>query len=69
VLKSTVPVKVEIRFLGTEQADIAEHLPSVERVDGKTVQFVAKDIIEAYRILELLICAVLKLYPYSFYST
>jgi len=64
-LKPPSPVEVEVRFLGTEQADVAELLPIVERVDGKTIRYVAKDIIEAYRIFELLVHAAPRLYPYE----
>jgi len=68
ILRPPSPVEMEIRFLGTEQADVAELLPSAERVDGKTVRYVAKDIVEAYKVLELLIHAAPKLYPYSYSS-
>ena len=64
-LKAAYPVEVKIRFLGTEMADIAELLPIIERIDGKTVKYTAKDIVEAYKILELLVAAAPKLYPYS----
>ncbi|MEM1550479.1 MAG: M55 family metallopeptidase [Desulfurococcaceae archaeon] len=64
-LKTQYPVEVKIRFLGTEMADIAELLPIVKRIDGKTVKYVAKDIIEAYKIFELLVTAAPRLYPYS----
>jgi len=65
VLTPPSPVEVEVRFLGTEQADIAELLPTAKRVDGKTIRYVAKDIIEAYRVFELLIHAAPGLYPYE----
>jgi len=61
-------VDMEIRFLGTEQADVVEHLPSAERANGKTVRYVARDIIEAYKVLKLLTHAAPKLYPYSYSS-
>ncbi|MGC8983313.1 MAG: M55 family metallopeptidase [Desulfurococcaceae archaeon] len=64
-LKAAYPAEVKIRFLGTEMADIAELLPIIERIDGKTVKYMAKDIVEAYKILELLVAAAPKLYPYS----
>ena len=57
ILKTSYPVEVKIRFLGTEMADTAELLPIVKRIDGKTIVYKANDIIEAYKILELLILA------------
>jgi D-amino peptidase len=57
ILKASYPVEVKIRFLGTEMADTAELLPIVKRIDGKTIVYKANDIIEAYKILELLILA------------
>lgn len=56
-LKTSYPVKVKIRFLGSEMADAAELLPMVKRIDGKTVEYETKDIIEAYKIFELLVLA------------
>jgi D-amino peptidase len=55
ILKASYLVEVKIRFLGTEMADTAELLPIVKRIDGKTIVYKANDIIEAYKILELLI--------------
>ncbi len=59
------PVEFTLRFLGSEMADVAELLPFVERLDGKTVQYTAKNIIEGYKIFELLLLAAPSLYPYS----
>ncbi|NAY89848.1 MAG: peptide transporter [Desulfurococcales archaeon] len=64
-LKLNTPLEFEVRFLGTEMADTAELLPIVERIDGKTIKYHANDIVEAYKIFELLIAAAPKLYPYS----
>lgn len=64
-LKSGEPIEFKVRFLGTEMADIAELLPFVERLDGKTIQYTAKNIIEGYKIFELLAIAAPHLYPYS----
>ncbi|ADV65589.1 M55 family metallopeptidase [Desulfurococcus mucosus] len=68
-LRARYPVEVKVRFLGTEMADVAELLPLIERIDGKTVKYVARDIVEAYRIFELLLAAAPKLYPYSVIPT
>ncbi|ASJ09555.1 peptide transporter [Thermococcus siculi] len=51
------PVHVRIRFLSSSFADTAELLPFVERIDGKTVEFNAETVEDAYRIFELLILA------------
>ncbi|WP_461863924.1 M55 family metallopeptidase, partial [Thermococcus sp.] len=59
------PVEFTLRFLGSEMADVAELLPFVERLNGKTVRYKAKNIIEGYKIFELLLLAAPRLYPYS----
>ncbi len=51
------PVHVTLRFLNSAFADAAELLPSVKRVDGKTVEFEAETVEDAYRIFELLTLA------------
>ncbi len=51
------PVKIGITFSASHFADTAELLPSVRRVDGLNVEYTAKDIIEAYKIFELLVLA------------
>jgi len=56
-LKTKEPVKVKLRFLGSEMADTAELLPAVKRIDGKTVEFEAKNMEEAYKLFELLVFA------------
>ncbi len=53
-LTTSEPVNVRLRFLGSEMADAAELLPQIKRIDGKTVEFKAGDIEEAYKIFELL---------------
>lgn len=69
VLRANSPVEVEVRFLGTEMADVAELLPIVSRVDGKTIKYTARDIVEAYKVFELLVAAAPRLYPYSVLSS
>ncbi|MBO8174452.1 MAG: M55 family metallopeptidase [Thermococcus sp.] len=56
-LKTEEPVKVKLRFLGSEMADTAELLPTVKRIDGKTVEFEAKNVEEVYKLFELLVFA------------
>ena len=38
-------------------ADIAESLPMVNRIDGLNVEYTASDMIEGYKIFELLVLA------------
>jgi len=56
-LRTEEPVEVKLRFLNSAFADAAGLLPSVERLDGKTVRFEAKTLEEAYKLVELLILA------------
>jgi len=51
------PVNMEVGFLRTQFADVAELLPQVKRVDGLKVEFTAKNMTDAMGILELLILA------------
>jgi D-amino peptidase len=54
-LRCSYPMEVKVRFLSTEMADAAELLPTIERVDGKTIKFTARDAVEAVKILELIL--------------
>lgn len=56
-LMTEEPVHVRVRFLGSHSADAAELLPFVKRLDGKTVEFQAESIEEAYKVFELLTLA------------
>jgi len=51
------PVKMRITFLASHFADAAELLPIAKRIDGLNVEYVANNMIEAYKIFELLIIA------------
>jgi len=53
-LKAEYPIDMRITFRNTAFADVAAYLPNSERLDGLTVRYVAKDIIESYKVLELL---------------
>ncbi len=57
LLKPDEPVEVEIAFTSSGYADVASLLPGSKRLDGVTVAFTAKDIVEAYRVLELWVFA------------
>ncbi len=48
------PVKISIDFLASHFADAAELLPNVKRVDGLKVEYTARNMVEAYRVFELL---------------
>ncbi|USG99208.1 M55 family metallopeptidase [Thermococcus argininiproducens] len=56
-LKLEYPIKVKLTFNNSGMADVGELLPGANRVDGKTVEFEAKDIIEAYKAFQLLVFA------------
>lgn len=56
-IKAKYPMEVKARFLSTEMADAAELLGIVERIDGKTIKFVSRDAVEAYKILDLILLA------------
>lgn len=49
------PVDLEVTFTQTGKADVAELLPGTERLDGRTVLFRGKDILEAFRVLQALL--------------
>ncbi|MGD8565892.1 MAG: M55 family metallopeptidase [Candidatus Bathyarchaeota archaeon] len=56
-LKTEKPVNISITFIASHCADVAELLPRVDRIDGLTVKYSAKDMIEAYKVFELLVLA------------
>jgi D-amino peptidase len=51
------PVKVTITFKHSHSADTADLLPTVKRIDGLTVEYIAESMIEGYKIFELLVLA------------
>ncbi|NPA23510.1 MAG: peptide transporter [Crenarchaeota archaeon] len=52
-------IVLEVSFRTTEFADVAENLPGAERVDGYTVRYICNNIVEAYKVLELVTLACL----------
>ena len=56
-LKAKKPVRMGITFLTSHFADAAELLPIVNRIDGLSVEYTANNMIEAYKIFELLVLA------------
>ncbi|MEM0473901.1 MAG: M55 family metallopeptidase [Zestosphaera sp.] len=55
--KIETPVTVRVSFHESGFADVAELLPIVKRVDSLTVEYEARNPVEAYKILEALIMA------------
>ena len=56
-IKTNYPVSIELSFVSSAYADVAELLPYAERVDATTVRYTAEDIIKAYKLTELMILA------------
>jgi D-amino peptidase len=50
----TSPITVEIRFKNYRPAEVASWLPGFTRADAHAVRFTAKDMVEAYHVLEFL---------------
>ncbi len=53
-LKIDEPVELKITFMRSSFADAASLLPRLDRLDGRTVKYEAKNIIEAYKVFQLL---------------
>jgi D-amino peptidase len=51
------PVKMSVTFQSCSFADVAALLPSVTRVDGLKVEYVAGSMVDAYKTFELLVFA------------
>ena len=51
------PVEVEVCFVTSGYADVAELAPGVRRLDGRRVTFQTDDIVSAYKLFELLVLA------------
>lgn len=56
-LKTNYPVNIELSFISSAYADVAELSSSVKRVNATTINYTAKDIVEAYKLAELMILA------------
>ncbi len=54
-LKVPAPVTVTVEFVKSQMADSAAIMPGARRVDGKRVEFVARDMPEAYRAFRALV--------------
>jgi len=56
-LKTSYPVNVELSFISSAYADVAELSTDVERINATTIKYTVKDIVEAYKLAELMILA------------
>jgi D-amino peptidase len=48
------PVKMQVTFMNSLFADVAELLPIIKRIDGPNVEYTAKNMIDAYKTFEFL---------------
>jgi len=51
------PIKMGLTFTATHHADAAELLSFITRIDGLNIEFTSNNILEAYKMLQLLILA------------
>jgi len=56
-LEAGNPVEIKVVFVNSAYADAAELLPGAEREGGLAVSYEARDMAEAYRVLELMVLA------------
>jgi len=49
------PIKVDVSFIHTGMTEMAELLPGVRRISGRTVSFVSEDYLEAFKALRAMI--------------
>jgi D-amino peptidase len=49
------PIKLEVAFINTGMTEMAELIPEVKRIDGRTVSFVSDDYLEAFKVLRAMI--------------
>lgn len=45
------PIEIELEFINSGMADIAELVPGVRRLDGVTTRFIADDMLEAFKAM------------------
>ena len=56
------PIEVDVLCTNQKAAELLSYLPTIERVDGYTIRFVGKDMVEVSRFLQFLIsCGCLSL--------
>jgi len=56
-LKMNSPIITAVSFLSSHFADVAEMLPFIKRTDGLTINYTTENVIESYKIFELLVLA------------
>ena len=56
-LKMNSPIITAVSFLSSHFADVAEMLPFIKRIDGLTINYTTENVIESYKIFELLVLA------------
>jgi D-amino peptidase len=57
LLRARKPVKINVTFIASHFADVAEMLPTGKRTDALNVEYSAQSMIEAYKTFELLVLA------------
>jgi D-amino peptidase len=57
LLKTKKPVTMSVTFLASHFADVAELLPIAKRTDGLNIEYIAGNMVEAYKTFELLALA------------
>jgi len=53
-VRPATPATFEIAFTQTVLADVAEQIPTIKRVDGRTISYQAPDYLQGYRLLRVL---------------
>lgn len=53
-LRPALPATFEVAFTQTALADVAEQIPTIQRVDAHTVRFQTEDFLQGYRLVRLL---------------
>ncbi len=48
------PINIRMRFASTTRADILQAIPGMRRVDGTSVEYDARDMTEAYKLIRLM---------------
>ncbi|MEM2974934.1 MAG: M55 family metallopeptidase, partial [Candidatus Bathyarchaeia archaeon] len=43
------PLRLELTFVSTDMTQMAELVPGVKRIDGRTISFVSNDFLELYK--------------------
>ena len=54
-LKTKYPVHVRMELISSIYAEFAELIPGIRRINGLTIEFEAKDVVEAFKIMQVII--------------